>query len=197
MTGTVSPSDGILLLKLARENILRGFGKENDDLAALKVKASTLVLKGKRGVFVSLHKRGDLRGCIGNIEPVKTIWEGVMDNARHAAFKDSRFQPLSHRELEHTTIEVSILSRPEKIEYTDAGNLIEKLRPDIDGVIISRQNQRATFLPQVWQQLKDPKSFLTQLCMKAGLSSTEWQSGNLDVHTYQVQLFEEGFSDFS
>ena len=191
MTEKLSKEDGALLLKLARENILREFGKENDSLGSFKTKASTLVLEESRGTFVTLHKKGNLRGCIGNIDPVKTILEGVMDNARNAAFNDSRFSPLSYEELKDTSIELSILTQPQKLDYTDARDLIAKLRPDVDGVIIKKQYHSATFLPQVWEQLKDPKIFLNHLCTKAGLPQDEWKSGDLNVSTYQVQLFEE------
>jgi len=192
MADQVSKKEGALLLKLARESILNGFRQEADTFKSLKTRLSPLVLEENRGTFVSLHKKGDLRGCIGNIDPVKTVFKGVRDNARHAAFNDSRFSPLSYEELMDTTIEVSILTRPGIVDYADAGDLITKLRPDIDGVIIKKHSHSATFLPQVWKQLKDPETFLTHLCMKAGLSSEEWKSGNLDVLTYQVQLFEEG-----
>ena len=191
MTEKLSKEDGALLLKLARENILREFGKENDSLGFFKTKVSTLVLEESRGTFVTLHKKGDLRGCIGNIDPVKTIFKGVMDNARNAAFNDSRFSPLSYEELKDTSIELSILTQPQKLDYTDARDLIAKLRPDVDGVIIKKQYHSATFLPQVWEQLKDPKIFLNHLCTKAGLPQDEWKSGDLNVSTYQVQLFEE------
>ncbi len=191
MTEKLSKEDGALLLELARENILCELGKKNDNLTVLKTKVSTRVLKENRGTFVSLHKKGGLRGCIGNIEPVKTILQGVMDNAKHAAFNDSRFSPLSYKELENTTIEVSILTPPKKLDYTDADDLMAKIRPGIDGVIIKKHYHSATFLPQVWEQLKNPRAFLDQLCMKAGLSQEEWESGDLSVSTYQVQLFEE------
>ena len=192
MTDKLSKNDGALLLKLARESILNRFGQDADTLRSLKAKVSTLVLEQNRGTFVSLHKKGNLRGCIGNIDPVKTVFEGVRDNARHAAFNDSRFSPLSFEELKDTTIEVSILTRPEIVDYTDARDLIAKLRPGTDGVMIKKRYHSATFLPQVWNQLKDPKIFLTHLCVKAGLSSDEWKSGDLNVSIYQVQLFEEG-----
>lgn len=193
MTGQLSKEDGILLLKLARETILRGLGKEKENLAALKTRVSPQVLEENRGTFVSLHKKGDLRGCIGNIEPTKPIFQGVADNAAHAAFNDSRFNPLSFEELKDTAIEVSILTQPEKIDYTDIKELISKIRPGIDGVMIRKHYHSATFLPQVWTQLKDPESFLSQLCLKAGLSSDEWKRGTLDISTYQVQLFEEKY----
>ena len=193
MTEKVSKEDGTLLLKIARENILGKFGKENEMLGSLKTNVSSLVLKEKRGIFVTLHKKGDLRGCIGNIDPTKPILQGVMDNARQAAFNDSRFSPLSYEELKDTLIEVSILTRPEKLDYTDAKDLIAKLQPGIDGVIIKKQYKSATFLPQVWEQLKDPEIFLSHLCHKAGLPRDEWKSSDLNVLAYQVQSFQDKF----
>jgi len=193
MTEKLSVEDGALLLQLARETILHELGKENDTSETLKIRLSDMAIKENRGTFVSLHKKGDLRGCIGNIEPSKTIYDGIKDNAKHAAFKDPRFKPLSYDELRETTIDVSILTQPQLLDYNDPNDLIEKLRPGIDGVVIEKKNHRATFLPQVWDQLKDPKLFLAHLCMKAGLSSEEWKSGDLKVSTYQVQLFEEKY----
>ena len=163
MTKQLSKQDGILLLKLARENILDKFGKENSKIGFLKSKVSSLVLEERRGTFVSLHKKGNLRGCIGNIDPGKTIFKGIMDNARNAAFNDSRFNPLSHDELKDTIIEVSILTCPQNLDYTDAKDLIAKLRPNIDGVMLKKHYKSATFLPQVWEQLKDPEIFLNHL----------------------------------
>ena len=191
MTEKVSKEDGTLLLKIARENILGKFGKTSDVPGSLKTSVSSLVLKEKRGTFVTLHKKGDLRGCIGNIDPDKTILQGVMDNAKQAAFNDSRFSPLSYKELKDTHIEISILTPPQKLDYTDAKDLVAKLRPDIDGVMIKKQYKSATFLPQVWEQLKDPEIFLTHLCSKARLPRDEWKSCDLDVLVYQVQSFQD------
>lgn len=193
MTGKLSAEDGALLLQLARETISHELGKENNTAGTLKIRLSDMAITENRGTFVSLHKKGDLRGCIGNIEPSKTIYDGVKDNAKHAAFKDPRFKPLSYDELRETNIEVSILTQPQRLDYTDPIDLIEKLRPGIDGVVIEKEIHRATFLPQVWDQLEDPNLFLAHLCMKAGLSSEEWKSGDLKVLTYQVQLFEEKY----
>lgn len=186
-----SAKDGVSILRLARRTIrneLAGIrGDEITDTSGF----STEIRERNRGIFVSLHKNGNLRGCIGNLAPVKTVFEGVIDNAKHAAFNDSRFSPLSFDELDDTVIEVSILTRPEKIEYIDGQDLIAKIRPDIDGVIIKKGHRTATFLPQVWHQLKDPREFLSHLCMKAGLTALEWETGGLDISLYQVQSFEE------
>lgn len=145
----------------------------------------------KRGVFVTLQKNGALRGCIGNIEPEKTVLEGVKQNALHAAFDDSRFSPLAPEELSQIDIEVSLLTRPVKIGYTDTRDLVARITPFTHGVIVEKGFRRATFLPQVWAQLPDPESFLSQLCLKARLDARAWQTGELTVYTYQVQTFAE------
>ena len=191
MSRKISKSDGILLLELARQSIIHEFQNRENRLKSLKDKASSLILEENRGTFVTLHKNRRLRGCIGNIEPVKNIFQGVQDNAKNAAFSDTRFSPLSQEELDETIIEVSILTQPENIYYTDSHDLITKLKPGIDGVIIKRDYNSATFLPQVWEQLRDPEIFLKHLCTKAGLPPNDWKSGDLDVAAYQIQLFEE------
>ena len=95
------------------------------------------------------------------------------------------------REWERIKIEVSILTDPKPLDYSDADDLLNKLRPGIDGVIIKKGFSQATFLPQVWEQLPDKKEFLTHLCLKAGLDGSEWKRAELEVSTYQVQAFEE------
>ncbi len=190
MIKKISKNDGLLLLKLARQSILHKFKKEHQ-LEFLKNKVSSWILKANRGTFVTLHKNNKLRGCIGNIDPVKDIFTGIEDNAKHAAFSDNRFTPLSFEELEETKIEISILTQPEIIDYSDYQDLIAKLKPGVDGVIIQKGSRSATFLPQVWEQLKSPETFLTHLCTKAGLLPDAWQTRDLEVLVYQVQLFEE------
>jgi AmmeMemoRadiSam system protein A len=132
-----------------------------------------------------------LRGCIGSLTAVESISADVQHNAQNAAFHDPRFGPLTSSELDQVDIEVSILTRPARLAYTDGQDLLTKLRPGIDGVIIRKGSASATFLPQVWQQLPDKTDFLAHLCQKAGLSSNAWRSGKLEVKTYQVQYFEE------
>jgi len=191
MAKNISEDEGNALLALARTSIFQGFDQCRDKIPSMIPDPSQEVLRQARGVFVSLHLKGRLKGCIGIIEPEKPLYEGVIDNAKHAAFHDSRFKPLSFEEFKDIKIEVSVLTCPEKIEYTDGRDLAGKIRPGIDGVIIRKNSCSATFLPQVWKQLKDPRHFLQQLCMKAGLSPDEWERGGLTVSTYQVQAFEE------
>ena len=145
----------------------------------------------KLGTFVTLTINNDLRGCIGHIIPQETLIEGIRVNAINAAFKDPRFPPLSKGEWDRVKVEISILTEPSPLKYNDAEELLLKLRPGIDGLIIEKGYQSATFLPQVWDQLPDKEEFLRHLCMKAGLSANEWKKGTLTVFIYQVQAFEE------
>lgn len=191
MTGGVSKEDGQVLLKMARDCIAEKFKKKSLDAYPSSQGISQEILRQKRGVFVSLHKKGKLRGCIGNIEPVKTLGAGVKENAVYAAFKDSRFSPLTLDELAVVDIEISILTKPEKMDYTDTRDLISNLIPHTHGVILEKNHHKATFLPQVWDQLPEPQTFLTHLCIKAGLAGDEWEKGGLIIHTYQVQSFGE------
>ena len=145
----------------------------------------------QRGIFVTLKSNGQLRGCIGNIDPTESVIEGVVQNAINAAFNDHRFQSLTIKELDSIDIEVSILTKPKLLEFKDDKDLIQSLRPNIDGVIIRKGSAGATFLPQVWEQLPDVNDFLSHLCNKAGLMANAWKDSKIDVYTYQVQYFNE------
>ncbi len=145
----------------------------------------------KRGAFVTLHKKGALRGCIGTIEPVKPLVNCVEENARNAAFKDPRFAPLSAEEFSNIDIEISVLSLPEILSFEDENDLKRQLIPSVHGVILSKGWKRATFLPQVWKQLPDKDFFLQQLCLKAGLERDCWRKPGVEVRVYQVEFFSE------
>ncbi|MFA5947706.1 MAG: AmmeMemoRadiSam system protein A [Candidatus Gracilibacteria bacterium] len=149
------------------------------------------ILKEKRGVFVTLTLDGKLRGCIGNITPVYTLVDAVKNNAVSAGFEDPRFDPLSVDEIDKIKIEISALSIPKKLEYKNPDDLLEILRPNIDGVIIEKGWYKATYLPQVWEELKDEEMFLGSLCEKAGMNFDEWEKGLCEVSTYQVEAFGE------
>nr|WP_319493822.1 AmmeMemoRadiSam system protein A [uncultured Desulfobacter sp.] len=184
----ISDEQGQALLKMARAGIAEKLGV-SVDTRQIDLEASFLEIK--MGLFVTLHKHGGLRGCIGIIEPVESLKTGVPETARLAAFKDSRFAPLTRDEFDQVDLEISLLSPPEKFEYSTAQELLQRLVPFKDGVIIEKASRRATFLPQVWEQLPDPGSFLSQLCLKAGLDADEWGDGSLTVHTYRVRSFSE------
>lgn len=189
MTDTISKKTQALLLKMARESIAARWDGESEVEKDLKDFQG--VLEQKRGVFVTLHKKGRLRGCIGSIEPVKTLERGVRENASFAAFKDTRFEPLSPGELDCVDIEISILSIPEKINYSSRQDIISKIKPHAHGVIVEKRGKRATFLPQVWEQLPEPERFLSHLCLKAGFEEKEWEKGEIELYTYQVHSFGE------
>jgi len=188
-TDNLTEEEGRYLITLARKTIENRLFDQKDQSQSdgdLSPKYSE-----RRGTFVTLTIDGNLRGCIGHIIPQESLLEGVRVNAINAAFRDPRFRPLSKKEWEKIKIEVSILTDPKPLQYSDADDLLNKLRPGIDGVIIKKGFSQATFLPQVWEQLPDKKEFLTHLCMKAGLDGSEWKRGELEVSIYQVQAFEE------
>jgi AmmeMemoRadiSam system protein A len=172
---TLSDDDRNSLLKLARSAITAELVGGVEVIRPAKPSAA---LQKKRGCFVTLHKNKTLRGCIGTIEAAHSLLAGVEDNARNSA-------------LPAVAIEISVLSMPIALEYDDADDLLNKLQPGVHGVIISKAWHSATFLPQVWEQLTDTKSFLEHLCLKAGLGKNCWMAGDLGVKVYTVEYFSE------
>ncbi len=186
-----SKEQGRVLLELARRTICKELGIVADDGGQNVAALRDPDLQAHCGVFVTLHRQGQLRGCIGSIIGMESIVSGIAKNAINAAFHDPRFAPLQVRELPDLDIEISILTDPAPLEYRDPPDLLAKLRPGIDGVILRKGMATSTFLPQVWEQLPDPEDFLSHLSMKAGLPADAWQTMALEVSTYQVQHFEE------
>ncbi len=188
----LSEQQGQALIRLARLSIKTKFSEDdksvNEDLS-LYLDGS--IFQEKHGVFVTLTSGGQLRGCIGNLSSTSTVLEGVKRNAFNAAFEDYRFKPLRPEELAEIAIEVSVLTDPCLLQFMDAEDLIAKLRPGVDGVILRHGSASATFLPQVWEQLPNREEFLGHLCHKAGLAPTAWRAGNVEIETYQVQHFSE------
>jgi len=190
---SLSDTQGAALVALARQTLANHFdlpaaAQSRMDLTA---QLEDPALNARCGTFVTLKIDGQLRGCIGSLTAAAPIVDGVRDNAQNAAFHDPRFPPLGRDELDRVQIEVSVLSEPVPLAYRDADELLARLRPGIDGVIIRKGYASATFLPQVWEQLPRPEQFLGHLCLKAGLPADQWRSGDLDVRIYQVQYFEE------
>lgn len=186
-------SQGQALLLLARNTLLNRFNQQisESQKAQMESRLEDPPLQEPCGTFVTLKIGDQLRGCIGSLTGTESIVDNVRANAINAAFHDPRFHALTVEELDRVVIEVSVLSEPKLLDYTDAEDLTAKLRPDIDGVTIRKGAASATFLPQVWQQLPKVDAFLSHLCMKAGLAAEAWRRGRLDVETYQVQYFEE------
>jgi len=144
--------------------------------------------------FVTLYQGGNLRGCIGGLEPRWPLAEDVRVHAVAAALQDPRFPPVTPQELPDIEIEVSVLSPLQPLNYRTPEDLIRHLRPGVDGVLLEdpESGARATFLPQVWEKLPDPRAFLSHLALKAGLPPDAWLHRPLRIWTYQVEEFREG-----
>lgn len=188
-----NPQHGKLLLRLARETIREKLGlpPRGGGVAEIEGLLGDDIFKNHRASFVTLTIDGQLRGCIGSLTATEPVAQNIKKNAINAAFHDPRFQPLSAAEFEQVHIDISILSEPKGLDYSDPNQLLKKLRPGVDGVILRKGPASSTFLPQVWEQLPEPRQFLSHLCMKAGLPAKAWQSADLDIQTYEVQYFKE------
>jgi AmmeMemoRadiSam system protein A len=186
MSARLTSEQGKTLVALARATLKhRLCGGEKPQIPedpALMAQAAT---------FVTLNMAGHLRGCIGNLQPVGATWQGICDNALNAALHDPRFSPLRPEEVERIDLHISILSPPQPLVYASAEELLTKLRPGVDGVILREGRRSATFLPQVWEQLPDAEQFLNHLCRKAGLPEGFWRKGTIEVLVYEVQGFHE------
>ena len=172
------------LLKIARSAIESKFhNKEiyvNEDI---KKKFSE-----KKACFVTLTKNRELRGCIGSLQPRQELWKDVVDNAIHSAFNDYRFIPVNENELKKIKIEISVLTTQKKLRFKNESDLLRKINKN-RGIILQKNGSQSTFLPQVWEQIKDKKEFLEQLSLKAGLNKDDWK--NSDFWFYNVEKVEE------
>jgi AmmeMemoRadiSam system protein A len=184
----LSSGEEVLLLDLARRSIVNTLTKK--DLPAAPLYSSTLARK--LGCFVTLEKNGRLRGCIGNLNPDEPLASAVQKNALRAAFKDSRFKPVTLAEMSEIALEVSVLTEPEEITFRDAADLLSQLEKGRHGVVITSGDHRATYLPQVWSQIPDKEAFLSNLCRKGGMSADAWRDPeNVTVQFYEVFAFGE------
>jgi len=147
-------------------------------------------LAERGATFVTLNSHGQLRGCIGSLKPHRPLGEDVASNAISAAFRDPRFPPVTTAEWPEVDIEVSLLGRADFMEASTEAEVIERLRPGEDGVIFFNGCRQATFLPQVWEQLPDPRQFLAALKQKAGSPPDFWSSSVM-IATYPVQKWRE------
>ncbi len=190
-TAYLTPVEQQALLALARDALergVRGLPIPEPDWEALPPR-----LREPGATFVTLTEHGQLRGCIGSLEPVRPLARDVQENAVAAALRDPRFWPVRPEELPHLRVEVSYLTPLRPLPYTTPEELVRKLRPGIDGVVLvdPETGRRATFLPQVWEQLPHPEDFLSHLSLKMGAPPDLWQRKPLQVFTYEVQKFAE------
>lgn len=176
---------GTTLLKLARQAIAHRLER-----GPAPVVSDDPRLHEKGATFITLTRDGELRGCIGSLRRSRQLGEDIIANAVSAAMEDPRFPPLTAGELDAIAIEVSVLSEPEFLDFFGEEELLAQLRPGEDGLIIFSGCRSATFLPQVWEQLPEPRQFLAALKHKAGLP-TNREVVELMAARYQVQKWKE------
>ena len=187
---TMNKKDKEYLLKIARRAMQRYF----QDEGVFQVEKDELPqsLKEKKGTFVTLWKNNELRGCIGDLESEKPIYQSVIDNCLASALLDSRFTALKGDELNDIKIEISILSELKKLpNFTDYDSFLKYLNKYKPGLLIKKGAHQATFLPQVWEDLSSAELFISHLCEKAGLEKDEWKRMDLEIYQYSAEVFKE------
>lgn len=189
MDNFLSPEDKRYLLALARETMVdavNGQRKKEIDPARIPDR-----VKQNGASFVTLTIAEELRGCIGTLEAYQPLYRDVQGHAIQAALEDYRFPPVSTDELPLILIEISRLTSPVPLLYSTPADLPGLLHPYQDGVILKDGHRRATFLPQVWEQLPEAPMFLSHLCQKMGADPDLWRHKLLEVSVYQVEEFSE------
>lgn len=177
-------TQGHILPPIARAAIARTLGLPGD------ADESAPWLAGHGASFVTLTQHGQLRGCIGSLQAHRPLLLDVKYNAVAAALCDPRFAPLRASELDITEIEVSLLSAAQPLMFTDESDALSQLRPGVDGLIFEYGSFRSTFLPQVWEQLPQPRQFLAHLKRKAGLPDAFW-AADVRLVRYSVEKWRE------
>jgi len=184
----LTPQQQQRLLQVARESIQ--YSLRHRQALTVDLNACDQQLQQQGASFVTLNKKGALRGCIGTLQSYQSLVSDVAEHARAAAFSDPRFPPLGLDEFADIVISVSVLGKPSAISFSDEEDLISQLRPSQDGLIFEEGGNRGTFLPSVWESLPEPRQFLQQLKRKAGLATDYW-SDSLKISRYTTQSFSE------
>jgi len=146
--------------------------------------------KEERACFVTLTKNGELRGCVGSLTAHQALWKDVLDNTINATFNDSRFPPLEKKELNKIEIEVSVLTKPERIYFENTSDLLKQVDNKM-GITLKKGFLSATFLPQVWEQISFKQKFFEQLSLKAGLNKDAWKEKGIEVSFYRAEVERE------
>lgn len=180
----MSDERGEVLIPIARAAIARALG------VSLLADESAPWLAKHGACFVTLTQQGELRGCIGSLQAHRPLLTDVKSNAISAAIHDPRFMPLGTEELDITTIEISLLSPTQEMDVRDEADALAQLRPDVDGIVFEYGPYRSTFLPQVWENLVQPRDFLAMLRRKAGLPDDFWDEG-VRLSRYTVTKWRE------
>ena len=182
----ISVADGQKIIQLARDSIITKFSNSNPEVKGLDHLTDT------QGIFVTLHKNGELRGCVGYIESEKSLKDSITEIARSAAFRDSRFDPVTVDEMKEIVLEVSILSIPAQIKITKPEDYIDFIKIGQHGLILQNGMHSGLLLPQVpIEQKWDEKEFLTYLGIKAGIGPDAWKEKNTKIFAFEAQVFHE------
>jgi len=189
LTDQLTDEERKILLKIARQALEAGV--RGEPLPQLRLEELPPRLRQEGSAFVTLTRRGQLRGCIGGLEAYQPLAEDVRQHAVAAALQDYRFPPVEPHELPEINIEISRLSKPVPLQYETPEELPKLLRQGIDGVVLKDGLRRATFLPQVWEKIPAPELFLDMLCQKMGAPPDLWRRKKLEVFIYQVEEFHE------
>lgn len=183
-------ADRQLLHKLTLDSIQYSLdnGSNSQFESTMSLDTFSEPLQQHRASFVTLRIDHELRGCIGTLEAYQPLIIDVVQNARSAAFHDPRFNPLSKAEFSLLETHISVLSVPEPLEFNSEKDLLTKIRPGIDGLILTASGHRGTFLPAVWESLPTAEQFWKHLKNKAGLPQNFW-SNNIKVERYTTESF--------
>lgn len=184
--GSISRPERHTLLELAEASIRHGLKRGRS--STVDPLTYPTKLQARQACFVTLERNGNLRGCIGHLEAIQPLVQDVVENAFAAAFRDPRFPPLSEAEMVGLEIHISVLTPATPLEFSSEQDLISRIRPGIDGLILEEREHRGTFLPSVWESLPNPGNFIQQLKLKAGLPADYW-SNTLRIFRYQTESF--------
>lgn len=187
---SIQSPERAILLTIAREAVIAT--AEGKKPPPIDIHALPERLRQPGAAFVTLTSGGNLRGCVGGLQAEMPLAEDVCLHAVAAARNDFRFPPVQPHEVSAIEIEISVLTPLQPISYDSPEDLIQRLQPGVDGVLLTCGPCRATFLPQVWEKIPDPVHFLELLCEKAGLVGDAWRTESLQFSTYQVESFHEG-----
>lgn len=182
----LSTEDQKTCLKVARDSILNGL--KNGSVLTIISSDFSADLQQPYATFVTLHKQGQLRGCIGTLEAYQPLIKDISTHAFAAAFQDPRFTPLQENEFDQLDIEISVLGKPEPMSFNSEEDLLKQIEAGRDGLILEHRYNRGTFLPSVWEQLPDKNTFLRHLKMKAGLPENWWHD-DVKISRYQTFSF--------
>jgi AmmeMemoRadiSam system protein A len=179
---------GTLLLRIARRSVEHGL--EHGEPLPINLDELPGELAEQAATFTTLRKKGELRGCCGTLEAMRPLAADVAHSAHRAAFHDPRFGPVGRAELEGIRLDVSVLSPLEAMHIESEADLLDQLKPGVDGLVIIDGTRRATFLPKVWDMMPEPRRFLAQLKGKCGLPQDYW-SERLEFLRYRTTTYAE------